>query len=102
MKPYIATIGIDLDARRDLLLHLKQSNPEFFNRLYAKLKDKLTYSDFDKALVETLASTGITIMLDEELTLMIEYRTKSGNTILEVFQDFESALQFAIALLKIR
>ena len=103
MKPYIATIGIDLDARRDLLLHISRINPDFYNRFYnGHLKDKVTYSDFERALFEALASIGIVFVIDEGLTIRIDYKTRSGSSIIETFQDYESALQFAIALLNIK
>lgn len=102
MKPYITTVAIDLDARRDLLIHIRTINPGFFDLLYNKhLKDKLVYSDFDKALLEALASFGITFLIND-LTIFLEYKTNAGFELLDKFDDYDSALQFAIALLKVR
>lgn len=100
MKHFVTTIAVDLDARRTLLIYLRNTNPYFFKRLYARLQDKLAFTDFDKALLETLAEDDIVIVSDN-LTLYVQH--KVGNlSMLEKHDDYESALQFAIALLRIK
>lgn len=105
----IDSVAIDLDVRRDLLLYIKETNPEFYDRLYnGYLKDKLTFSDLEKALFEALASVGITILIDKDLTIWLEYQSNkianamSGISMLDKHDDFDSALTFAIALLKVK
>lgn len=99
----VITVGVDLDARREMLLHIKRINPQFFQRLYNEfLKDKITYSDLELALFNALASVGITLIIQDDLSLMIDYRTTSGNTVLEKLSDYETALQFAFGLLRLK
>lgn len=99
MNNSISKVASGLDAKRDLLLHIKSDHPEFYIRLIGYLKDKHTFSDLEHALVNALATVGITVYLKGDLSLHLEHKTSSGTIIHENFDDYEAALHFAIGLL---
>jgi hypothetical protein len=95
MKNPVDKIASPLDAKLQLLNHIKDVNPSFYNEFVREfLTDRLTFVGLEKELVNALHSvSGITVSRDED-KIFISYK----NT-MEKFDSYEDALKFAVGLL---
>ena len=104
MKNPIDRISASLDAKRELLAHIKDVNTPFYNELIREhLTDRLTFTNFERDLARGLAAIGITIFIKEhdQNNVFITYKLKTTE-VEEIFPDYEAALKFAIGLLNVK
>jgi hypothetical protein len=102
-KNPIDKIASLLDARRELLNHIKDVNLGFYNEMMREfISDRLTLTNFERELLNALTSISeITLFLNNDV-IKVSHKTKGGTVITEEFEDFETALKFAIGLLHIK
>jgi hypothetical protein len=66
------------------------------------ISDRLTLMNFERELLNALTTiAGITVFLDNDV-IKVSHETKGGIEITEEFEDFETALKFAVGLLHIK
>lgn len=105
MKHVVDEVAKPLDSRLDLLKHIQDTNPYFYNEFVREfLTDRLTLSTFEKDLVRALSAVaGITVYISEDDIETVWVRYKSRNQEWDEPHDsYESALRFAVGLLHVK
>jgi hypothetical protein len=98
MKNPVDTIASQLDAKLELLNHIKNVNSAFYNEFVREfLSDPLTFAGLEKELINALHSIGGITISRKDDKLFVEYKT-----VKEPFDSYEDALKFAVATLYIR
>lgn len=95
-------LALHADAAKDILIAIKSNNERFYNEFVREfLTDRLTFTNFERDLVNALHTiAGITIFRSEiDLRDDVNKIHVKHGKIIDSFDDFESAFNFAIAIL---
>lgn len=104
MNNAIDRVSAIVDAKLDLLIHIKKVNPKFYEEFVRYfLQDRLTFVGFEKDLTTALERVaGIMVYRHPDNSIWVKYKLKGGGSSYETFDAYEGAFRFAIGLLHIK